>query len=90
MPDIEKEERTLYPIPFKKGHLVLTRSDGSTNREGLFLYYNEVPYAFDAGKRQLMESVSAVMAPALESARSREEAESLERLARNKQAGTSL
>jgi CRP-like cAMP-binding protein len=86
IPDVAKAGRALAPFSFKSGHLILARVDAGKSREGLFVYYNGAPTAFDAGKRQLVETVSAVMAPALESARAREEADARERLARSKQA----
>lgn len=84
--DIAKAGRAIEPLLFKTGHALVARADGSGGREGLFVYYNGVPAAFDAGKRQLVETVSAVLAPALESARAREESDARERLARSKQA----
>jgi CRP-like cAMP-binding protein len=84
--DLSKVGQSLAPLTFDKGHALVARADGTSGREGLFVYYNGLPASFDAGKRQLVETISAVMAPALESARAREEEIARERLARSKQA----
>lgn len=84
--DLSKVGPSLLPLSFVTGHALVARADGTSGREGLFVYYNGLPASFDAGKRQLVETISAVMAPALESARAREEELARERLARSKQA----
>jgi hypothetical protein len=90
VPNIAKGGFVTEPLSLGVGHLVISRSDPQRSREGLFLYYNDVPQAFDAGKRQMMETVSAVLAPAFATVRLREEELARQRLERNRQAGTSL
>ncbi len=85
MPDIKKSQRGIAPLSFADGHLILSRVNSAAGREGLFVYYNGALNAFDSGKRQVMETVTAVLAPALESARAREEEEARRRLAQSKQ-----
>jgi CRP-like cAMP-binding protein len=76
------------PLHFTKGHLILSRIDVMKSREGFMLYYSEIPHSFSSGEKQMMETVSAVLAPALATARMREEEESRLRLQRSKQEGS--
>ncbi len=81
---------SLDPLPFEKGKYILSRIDMLNDRQGLLVYLAEQPNSFDAGERQMMDTVAAVLAPALASARHREEEESRERLIRSKQSGYTL
>ncbi|MCB4756569.1 MAG: cyclic nucleotide-binding domain-containing protein [Elusimicrobia bacterium] len=90
LPDLTGVSRVLSPLNVTLGHLVISRSDMQNNREGLFLYYAPQPRSFDAGERQMMETISAVIAPALSTARSREEDLARSRLERSKQDRTYL
>ena len=75
----------MSPLTVSGGHLVISRVDMHGKPEGLFLYHASETHAFDAGDRQMMETLSAVLAPALSSARGREEEEARERFERTKQ-----
>jgi len=80
----------VLPLSFKSGQLYLSRVDAGQQREGLFLYYTENSPFFDSGHRQLIDSVSSVLAPVLESVRHREEAEARQRWEQGRQRGVSL
>jgi CRP-like cAMP-binding protein len=73
------------PLSFKRGHLLVSRVDMLNAKQGVFVYYSEAPAAFDPGERQLIETISAVLAPALETARAREEEGARQRLQRGKE-----
>jgi CRP-like cAMP-binding protein len=72
---------------FKSGPLFLAPVRSSEEPFGLFVYHSETPAAFDAGERQMMETVAAVMAPALASLYHREEEAARKRLEQSKQGG---
>lgn len=79
---------TLEPsaeLSFEKGQLLVSRIDMLNEREGLCIYYSQTPDAFLSGERQMMETVSAVLAPALAATRHREEEASRAMLQRGKQ-----
>lgn len=82
--DIARSGRKIGPLSFKAGHLVLSRIDMLSTREGLFIYYAPEIGSFDSGERQMMETISAVLAPAIESARGREEDAARRRLEQSK------
>lgn len=66
------QRHPLSGILLPAGHLVISRSDLGPTPQGLFIYFTESPHTFEAGDRQVMETVSAVLAPAFETARTRE------------------
>lgn len=72
-PDAAASQRDLSPLAVSGGDVVAALSGMPGDREGMFLFVAPVAGTFDAGHRQLMESVAALMTPALASARSREE-----------------
>lgn len=72
-------------LSFEKGQLVVSRIDMLNEREGVCIYYSETADAFFSGERQMIETVSAVLAPAMASARNREEELSRQMLQRSKQ-----
>lgn len=55
------------------------------NREGLLLFFSAKPDGFDPGEKQLMETVAAVLAPALATARAKDEETARARLQQRKQ-----
>jgi CRP-like cAMP-binding protein len=68
-----KLKHPLIGVQLPAGHLVISRSDLGPTPQGLFVYFTESPHTFEPGDRQVMETVSAVLAPAFETARAREE-----------------
>ncbi len=82
--DISSSSGVVIPFPFNSGHLILAHSAMEGTRDGLFVFYNEAPRSFTPGQRQLMETIAAVLAPALATARTREEELSRQRLERGK------
>ena len=77
-------------VPFQAGQYLVSRIDRSGQRHGLLIYQSSTEDAFDAGERQMMETVAAVLSPAMATALQREDDESRRRLERNKQMGASL
>lgn len=67
------QRHPLRGVPLPPGHLVISRSDLGPSPQALFIYFTPAPHVFEAGDRQVMETVSAVLAPAFETARAREE-----------------
>lgn len=63
----------LAGVTLPAGHLVISRSDLGPTPQALFIYFTAAPHSFEPGDRQAMETVSAVLAPAFETARAREE-----------------
>ncbi|MCG3204790.1 MAG: hypothetical protein KCHDKBKB_01507 [Elusimicrobia bacterium] len=80
---------SLQTLPWKKEKCLISSVDMLQQKQGLFVTLSE-KNQFDAGERQMMETVSSVMAPALATAQHREEEESRRLLERNKQMGASL
>lgn len=72
----------------KKGFFLFSPIDVSGKREGLLLYHAEAGIEFSSGEKQMIETLSAVLAPALTSARFREEEMALQRFKRSKQEET--
>jgi CRP/FNR family cyclic AMP-dependent transcriptional regulator len=66
-------------------HVVAAMIQMSEQREGALVFQSKKPDVFDAGKKQLIETISAVVAPALATARAREEEEALKRLNQGRQ-----
>lgn len=85
LPDIAKGGKDIKPLPFTQGHLVITRINMLNVREGLFVYYAPVPHAFTTGDRQMMDTVSSVLAPALSTARLRDEESARQKMQQIKQ-----
>jgi CRP-like cAMP-binding protein len=68
-----RQKHPLRGVQLPPGHLVVSRSDLGPTPQGLFVYFTAAPHVFERGDRQVMETVSAVLAPAFETARAREE-----------------
>lgn len=77
-------------LPFQAGQFVLSRIVRAGKPLGLLVYTSAKKDSFDAGERQMMETVAAVLSSAMASAFQREEDEARRRLERNKQTGASL
>lgn len=71
--NLTPESKTIEPLRLQEGDVIVSRVDLLQNREGLFIYHSSRSDHFDSGDRQLMETVSAMLAPALATARGREE-----------------
>ena len=83
-------QEKVAPFALKKGHIILSRSDMSGGREGLFVYISQKPSYFDSGQSHMVETVSAVLAPALVTVRRLEEEHARVRLEQSRQQGYSL
>jgi len=68
-----RQRHPLAGVKLPAGHLVISRSDLGPTPQALFIYFTSAPHTFEPGDRQAMETVSAVLAPAFETARAREE-----------------
>jgi len=73
-----------------KGNRVISRSDMQDSQQGLFIYAASPKASFGPGEKQMMETVSAMLAPALATARVREEEEARRRLDQSRQQGFTL
>jgi CRP-like cAMP-binding protein len=78
------------PITPKSGYYLFSQIDMSDKREGLLLYHADEGTTFSSGEKQMIETVAAVLAPALASARLREEEAARQKLQRSKQQGNYL
>jgi CRP-like cAMP-binding protein len=85
VPDLAKHPQPVSPFSFSKGVLVASRIDMRGRRQGLLIFYSEEPRVFDSGEKQMIETISAVLAPALETACAREEEAARVKLEQNKQ-----
>lgn len=88
--DMSNPPRHFKPLSVSKGHVLLAKSDMQKNKEGFFMAYHPQSRYFDPGKRQLLETVAAVLAPALATARTRDEEFARRRMEQNRQQRTSL
>ncbi len=73
------------PLSLPHGNVLLARIEMLQNREGLLGFHLPAPASFDAGERQMIDTVSAVLAPALATARGREEESARLRLQRGRE-----
>jgi CRP/FNR family transcriptional regulator, cyclic AMP receptor protein len=72
LPDlIEKADIGALKMP--PGDLVLSRCDLEGKPQALFVYFTDLPQVFEPGDRQVMETVSSVLALAFHTARVRED-----------------
>jgi len=84
IPDLSRA-RLVGLLGLATGHLLLSRVTMQENPEGLLFCYNREPNSFDNGDKQLIETTAAVLAPALTTARAREEEEARLHLEKSKQ-----
>jgi len=85
IPDVTASSEMVIPFSMGAGHLIISHSAMEGTKDGLFFYYHGSPSSFTPGQRQLMETISAVLAPALATARTREEEILRQRLERGRQ-----
>lgn len=75
------------PWEVKNGSLFLSQIDMSGQHEGLLIYHVPPETTFSSSEKQMIETVAAVLAPALASARFREEDAARQKLQRSKEQG---
>ncbi len=74
-------------LPFQSGQFVISHVDRDSQKLGVLIYVSGVKSGFEPGERQMMETVAAVLSPAMASMFQREEDDARRRLERNKQMG---
>ncbi|MFN0117218.1 MAG: cyclic nucleotide-binding domain-containing protein [Elusimicrobiota bacterium] len=72
---------------FSQGHLILVRIGVSGRPYGLMIFHSALPHSFDSGEKQMLETLSAVLAPAFQTAEFKEEEAARLKLERSKQQG---
>lgn len=88
--DVAKPPHPPAPLDVKEGHVLISQIDYQGIREGLLVCYSQTPAFFSRGERQLVDTVSAVLAPALETIKQKEEEAAKRRLEQGRQGGYSL
>lgn len=75
------------PVSPQSGTILLTFIDMAGKREGLLAYHAPTETTFSSSEKQMIETVAAVLAPALSSVRLRDEEMARQKLQRSKQQG---